>query len=51
MAKKKKLKKPKPRIPVAPPGIRHKSIKDYDRKKEKKEVKKLITEGEWRKKL
>jgi hypothetical protein len=31
--KKKKLKKVKPRIPVAPPGSRHKSKKDYKRNK------------------
>lgn len=28
-----KKKKVKPRIPVAPPRQRHKSVKDYDRKK------------------
>lgn len=48
---KKKLKKPKPRIPVAPPGSRHKSVKDYDRKKQKKELKKLIVTQEWKKNL
>lgn len=31
--RKKKSKLPKPRIPIAPPGIRHKSKKDYKRKK------------------
>jgi len=34
----------KPRIPVAPPGYSHKSEMDYDRKKNKKEVKKAIKE-------
>lgn len=29
--KRKKLKKPRLRIPVAPPGSRHKSKKDYKR--------------------
>jgi hypothetical protein len=33
MAKKKKLKKVKRRIPVAPPGRRHKTKKDYKRVK------------------
>lgn len=33
MSKKKKLKKPKLRIPVAPPGKRHKTKKDYKRLK------------------
>jgi hypothetical protein len=33
MKPKKKPKKPKPRIPVAPPRQRHKSIKDYRRVK------------------
>ena len=28
-----KLKKPKPRIPVAPPGRRHKTKRDYKRVK------------------
>lgn len=37
-----KVKRPKRRIPVAPPGSRHKSDKDYDRKKEKKQVKEEI---------
>lgn len=36
MKSKKKPKKPKPRIKVAPPSKRHKSKKDYDRKKTKK---------------
>ena len=37
MAKsKKKPKKSKPRIKVAPPSKRHKSVKDYDRKVSKK---------------
>ncbi len=37
MAKsKKKPKKPKSRIKVAPPSKRHKSVKDYDRKVSKK---------------
>ena len=31
--RKKKLNKPKPRIPVAPPGRRHKTKKDYKRVK------------------
>lgn len=33
-----KVKRPKRRIPVAPPGKRHKTKKDYDRKREKKVV-------------
>jgi hypothetical protein len=37
MKSKKKPKKVKPRIKVAPPSKRHKSIKDYDRKALKKE--------------
>jgi len=32
------MKKPKIRVPVAPPGIRHKSEKDYDRKDKKKSI-------------
>ena len=44
-------KKPKRRIPVAPPGSRHKSVRDYDRKKVKKEIKRLIVEQEWKRKL
>lgn len=31
---------PKPRIPTAPPSRRHKSKKDYDRRKEKEKVRK-----------
>lgn len=31
-----KVPNPKKRIPTAPPSKRHKSKKDYDRKKEKK---------------
>lgn len=38
MSKKKEPRKP--RIPVAPPGWRHKSKKDYDRKRLKKETEK-----------
>ena len=30
------VKIPKKRKPIAPPSIKHKSKKDYDRKKEKK---------------
>ncbi len=33
MPKKKKLKKPKLRIPIPPPGRRHKTKKDYKRLK------------------
>lgn len=36
MAKKKKFKKPKMRIPVAPPSKRHKTKKDYKRVKKVK---------------
>lgn len=39
---KRKMKQSKPRIPVAPPGKRHKSKKDYKRKKLK--VKDIIEE-------
>ena len=35
MAKKKKLKKVKHRVPVAPPKKVHKTKKDYERKKSK----------------
>ncbi len=34
--KRKKKTRVKLRIPIAPPGKRHKSLKDYDRKREKK---------------
>lgn len=40
MKSKNKTKKIKPRIPVAPPSKRHKSVKDYDRKNLKKEDRK-----------
>jgi len=36
--KKKKVKKIKTRKPIAPPSIRHKSKKDYNRKRDKKEI-------------
>jgi hypothetical protein len=34
-----------PRIPVAPPNIRMKSKKDYDRKNMKNELKKMVENG------
>lgn len=39
------MKKPKLRIPVAKPGSRHKSKKDYDRKDEVKKLKKELKEA------
>jgi hypothetical protein len=39
---KSKKKKPKLRIPVAPPGQSHKSKKDYDRKLAKESTKKEV---------
>lgn len=36
--RKRKLKLPKLRKPIAPPSIRHKSKKTYDRKKNKNEI-------------
>lgn len=39
-----KIKRPKRRIPVAPPGHRHETEKDYDRNKEKKRIKRIIEE-------
>ena len=38
----KKKKMPKIRVPIAPPTQRHKTEKDYDRKKEKEETKEEI---------
>lgn len=37
MAKKKKPKMPKRRIPIAPPTIRHKDKSKYDRERDKKQ--------------
>jgi hypothetical protein len=45
--RRKKLKQlVRPRIPIAPPGWAHKTDKDYDRKKVKKETKELVKEDE-----
>jgi uncharacterized protein (UPF0335 family) len=39
------MKKPKLRIPVAKPGSRHKSKKDYDRKDEVKKLRKELKQA------
>ena len=42
MKSKKKPKRPKRRIKVAPPSKRHKSVKDYDRKSMGQEIKEAL---------
>ena len=42
MKSKKKPKHPKPRVKVAPPSKRHKSVKDYDRKSMGQEIKEAL---------
>ena len=39
-----RVRRPKRRIPVAPPRKRHKSDKDYDRKKEKEQTEEQLNE-------